>query len=433
MAPSPAALQWADSAAASGDASAGSIPPAAWRDLGAAATPQGQAQFSRRLLLAAWQFLDRTHGGGAAAAAETGSPSSAMAALVRSARASLGHEGGAGSEGSGRRHAASGRGADAGAMAGLSQQQLTRHQQQRGLLLLQRLLLHALLHAQPEAAQQAAAQAAQLLPALLADVASEAAGSDERQAAAARMQLQLGAVVYAYRSVASRARAQAQQEQLLPLQLQQRLGACEAAANAVVDAAPWAFGVQPSPASGQPGVGEPQPPQGQQQQRKPRLVQELLPLLSPTVVVAAACSALLFMRHTAQLHEGAVAALQTELQAAAQQERQLASMADERRRQCLGALLATDRLRRAAVRQAAEEAAQLRQRAWRDLRRALTCGRGLWADDAPEEGACCAAVSPSLLQLRDTQAGLRRITPPRMLLNALSPAFHRAALEAGCR
>jgi hypothetical protein len=195
------------------------------------------------------------------------------------------------------------------AVKGLSQQALLRLQQQRGLLLLQRLLLHALLHAPPELAQQAASQCAQLLPALLADAAAETAAAE---AAAARLQLMLAAVVQVYRSVAARAQ-QAQQDQLLPLQLQQRLAACEAAASAIVDAAPWVFGLRPAAdqqQQAQQQAGGQQQPRPGQAAAKPRLIQELLPLLQPRAVVTAAQQQLLFMRHCCALHEGAVALLQ---------------------------------------------------------------------------------------------------------------------------
>lgn len=369
------ALLWAGDAAAA--AAAGSIPQAAWAELGAlpAQASQPAGRLGSRLQLAAWRFLDRLHSSGAAAAAaaEATSPSSPVAQLLR-----LPTIGSGGSQAGSR--PASPKPGEAGAPAGLSQQVLLRLQQQRGLLLLQRLLLHALLHAPPELAQQAASQCAQLLPPLLADAAAETAAAD---AAAARLQLMLAAVVQVYRGVAARAQ-QAQQDQLLPLQLQQRLAACEAAANAIVDAAPWVFALR-APA-------EQQQQHAGQAAAKPRLLQELLPLLQPRAVVTAAQQQLLFMRHCCALHEGAVALLQHQLQEAAGQEAQMVAAAEEDGRQCLGRLLAADRLRRAAGRQAADEAGQLLERRWRDLARALKSGRGLWADEEREEGECGSAV-----------------------------------------
>lgn len=387
MAPSGAALLWADPAATSGDAAAaaaaGSIPQAAWGELGALPSQGSQpgGRFGPRLQLAAWRFLDRMHSSGAAAAAaaEASSPSSPVAQLLR--LPTIG-----GSSGQAASRPASPAAGEAAAVpaahTGLSHQTLLRLQQQRGLLLLQRLLLHALLHAPPEQAQQAASQCGQLLPALLADAAAETAAAE---AAAARLQLLLAAVVQVYRSVAARAQ-QAQQDQLLPLQLQQRLTACEAAANAIVDAAPWVFGLrQPAEPQQQQAGGQQQPRPGQAP-GKPRLIQELLPLLQPRAVVSAAQQQLLFMRHCCALHEGAVALLQQQLQEATTQEVELVGAAEEGSRQCLGRLLAADRLRRAAGRQAADEAAQLLERRWRDLARALKSGRGLWADEERAEG-----------------------------------------------
>lgn len=387
LAPSGTALLWADPAAASGDAAAaavaaaaGSIPQAVWGELGALPNQGSQpgGRFSPRLQLSAWRFLDRLHSSGAAAAAaaEASSPPSPVAQLLR--LPTIG--GSSGQAGSRPASPAAGETASLpAASTGLSHQTLLRLQQQRGLLLLQRLLLHALLHAPPEQAQQAASQCGQLLPALLADAAAETAAAE---AAAARLQLLLAAVVQVYRSVAARAQ-QAQQDQLLPLQLQQRLTACEAAANAIVDAAPWVFGLRTAAEQQQQQQQQPRPGQAP---AKPRLIQELLPLLQPRAVVSAAQQQLLFMRHCCALHEGAVALLQQQLSEAATQEAQLVGAAEEGSRQCLGRLLAADRLRRAAGRQAADEAAQLLERRWRDLARALKSGRGLWADEERAEG-----------------------------------------------
>ncbi|PRW34047.1 BEACH domain-containing lvsC isoform X1 isoform B [Chlorella sorokiniana] len=315
---------------------------------------------------------------------------------------------------------------------GLSQQALLRLQQQRGLLLLQRLLLHALLHAPPELAQQAASQCAQLLPALLADAAAETAAAE---AAAARLQLMLAAVVQVYRSVAARAQ-QAQQDQLLPLQLQQRLAACEAAASAIVDAAPWVFGLRPAAdqqQQAQQQAGGQQQPRPGQAAAKPRLIQELLPLLQPRAVVTAAQQQLLFMHHCCALHEGAVALLQQQLQAAAAQEAQLAAAAEEGGRQCLGRLLAADRLRRAAGRQAADEATQLLERRWRDLARALKSGRGLWADEEQElHWKLDATEDPSRrrLRLRRNFHFERYVDAPRGSSASLAAAAEGAAEPA---
>ena len=372
LAPGGAALLWASGQSAGGGtgaaAEAAGMPAAAWQELGAVPRSQ-QERFSSHLVQAAWRFLDRLHASGAAAAgaAEVGSP---LAPNVDS---------------------------DAGAAGapGLSAQQLAALRQQRGLLLLQRLLLYCLQHAPPGLAQQAAAQAAQLLPLLVADVAVDAAAM---QAAAPRLQLLLAATVQCYRTLASQSAA-AQRESLSLLSQQQRVAACQAAANAVVDAAPQAFGLQPStpPAPQQASAAQPagasqqhQPRRvstEQQQPQRERPLQELLPLLQPRAVVSAAASTILFMRHCAGQHEAAAAALQAELQAAAEQRQVLVAAAEEDAQQCLGRLRAADRLRRAAGRQAADEATQLRQRQWRDLRRALTSGRGLWAEEERPEGA----------------------------------------------
>lgn len=398
LAPSGSSLLWADPAAAAGDAAAaaaaGSIPPAAWQELGAA-PGQGShadARLSPRLQLAAWRFLDRLHSSGAAAAAaaEASSPSSPVAHLLRLPTASGGRE----QAGSRPASPAAGEAAALPPVPGLSQPLLLRLQQQRGLLLLQRLLLYALLHAPPELAQQAASQCSQLLPPLLADAAAETAAAE---AAASRLQLMLAAVVQAYRSVAARAQ-QAQQEQLLPLQLQQRLAACEAAANAIVDAAPWVFGLRPPAEQQQPGAQQPLR-QGSLLPAKPRLIPELLPLLQPRAVASAAQQQLLFMRHCCVLHEVAAALLQPQLQEAAAHERQLVAAAQEASQQSLGRLLAADRLRRAAGQQAADEASQLLERRWRDLSRALKSGRGLWADEERPEGESCSGCGPSTATL----------------------------------
>lgn len=376
LAPSGSALLWAQpepGSEAPSAAAAGAIPLAVWQELGAA--PRGLPQehrLSRRLLTAAWRFLDRLHSSGAAAAAaaEAGSPLSSGMALRRPSQA-----GDSGSSGHLARQAASTGCASAvagEAATGLTPPQLARLQQQRALLLLQRLLLHALLHAPPETTQQAAAQTSQLLPPLLADAA---AGAEAADAAATRLQLMLAAVIQCHRGIASRAAAARQSEQLLPLQLQQRLSACEVAANAIVDAAPATFGLQPA---------EPQAQRGQ----APRPLQDLLPLLQPRAVLSAARQQVLLLRHCSGAWEAGVALLQEQLASAALEQRQAAAAAVEDSRQCLGMLLAADRLRRAAGRQAEEEAAQLRQRQWRDLRRALTSGRGLWAEAERPEGAC---------------------------------------------
>lgn len=290
-----------------------------------------------------------------------GSP---LAALLRPGRASQ----------SGVRSPSAGdMGAGVPLPAGMTQQQLAQLQQRRSWLLLQRLLLAALVQAPPEEAQQAAALASQLLPLLLAD---EAAPEGPTDTAAAWLQLLLAAALQAHSSIASAGQAHAQ-EALLPLQLQQRLAACEVAARAVVDAAPAAFGLQP-PA--QQADAPPQP------QRRPQSLPELASLLQPGRVCTAAAQQVLLMRHAAQLHEGSLTAVHEQVQAASQVERRQAAAAQEDGAQCLGALLAADRLRRAAGRQAADEAAQLRQRAWRDLQRALTSGRGLWAEEERPEG-----------------------------------------------
>lgn len=405
LAPGGTALLWASGAVAE---AGGSMPAAAWQELGAVPHSQ-QERFSSRLLLAAWRFLDRVHGSGAAAAA-------AAEATSPLAPAALGSSG-AGGEGA------------AGAVPGMSTQQLAALRQQRGLLLLQRLLLYCLQHATPEMAQQAAAQAAQLLPLLLADAAVDAAAAE---AAAPRLQLLLAAIVQCYRTLASRVAA-AQRESLSLLPQEQRVAACQAAANAVVDASPHAFGLQPSTPPGQQQLGAAQPPapRRQSEQQRERSLQELLPLLQPRVVVSAAATAVLFMRHCSGQHEAAAPALQAQLQAAAEHRTALVAAAGEDCQQCLGRLRAADRLRRAAGRQAADEAAQQRQRQWRDLRRALTSGRGLWADEEQPEGeracrllccsvrarcCCCAAplTHPPAQAAKQAATTLHATLPPEL-------------------
>jgi hypothetical protein len=426
-APSGSALLWGDPAAADAVGSGGasgnrgsegtvpaavaaapdSIPAAVWRELGALpwqqAQQQQQAQQAQQaqqeasgpLLLTAWRFLDRLHtsGAAAAAAAEAASPGSPASILLRVTRGLAGLAGLAGGNGGG---------ADSGGGAAglLSEQQLMLLQQRRGLLLLQRLLLQALRHSPPELAAQAAAQAAQLLPLLLSAAGAGAGEGPAAEAAAGQLHLLLAALVQCYRDVSARSAAEQQEGQLLPLKVQQRLDACVLAANAVVDSWPAAFGLPAEPQQqAQPAARSSQQHQSQQHQiqqqqqhqRWPgqqgrRLMQELMQLLLPQQVVAAARQQLLFMRHCAGLHAAACPQLQQQMQAAATAQQQRAAAAEEGSRQCLGGLLAADRLRRAAGRQAAEEAVQHWRRRWRDLRRGLTSGRGLWADEERPEG-----------------------------------------------
>ena len=399
-----------------GGGSADTIPVAAWQELGAA--PKQQPQLSSALLQNAWRFLDRLHSSGAAAAAaEAGaSPRSTTAALLGALPAV--------SE-------------PAAASKGLGEQQLLRHQQQRSFLLLHRLLLQALLQAAPERAQQAVAQAAQLLPPLLADAASDAAAAE---AAASRLQLLLAAVVQCHRGVAARAAAAQQQEQLLPLSLQQRLAACVAAANAIVHAAPWAFGLHQPRAGQQVALAHAHPQQeGQAQQRS---MQEMMGLLQARAVLAAAQQQVQFMRHCCALHERAALELAQAVTAAQARQHVRAEAAQEASQQSLGKLLAADRLLRAAARHAGDEEQQRRARQWRDLRRGLTTGRGLWAEEEDREGeargrAGCTRFQESFIRLDYCLFCLVRPAsqyhPPRLLLLDMSCLLLRCSLplEAG--
>lgn len=202
LAPSGTALVWASDPGAASAAGDGSIPAAAWQELGAVSRVPHPA-FSGRLLLAAWRFLDRLHSSGTVAS-EASSPLAAAAALLRPHRSS--------STGGSRRASTLQRSlsesGDEGEGAAVETARLL---QQRGMLLLQRLLLFSLQHAPPEMAQQAAAQAAQVLPLLLADAAGEASVAE---AVASQLQLLLAAVVQCYQGLASRATVAAQQEQL---------------------------------------------------------------------------------------------------------------------------------------------------------------------------------------------------------------------------
>lgn len=465
-APSGSALLWADPAAADAVGSGGtsgnrgsegtvpaavvaapeSIPAAVWRELGALpwqkAQQQQQAQQAQQarqeasghLLLTAWRFLDRLHtsGAAAAAAAEAASPGSPASILLRVTRGLAGLAGLAGGNGGG------------GAAGLLSEQQLMLLQQRRGLLLLQRLLLQALRHSPPELAAQAAAQAAQLLPLLLSAAGAGAGEGPAAEAAAGQLHLLLASLVQCYRDVAARSAAEQQEGQLLPLKVQQRLDACMVAANAVVDSWPAAFGLPAEPQQqAQPAARTSQQHQQQQQhQRWPgqqgsRLMQEMMQLLLPQQVMAAARQQLLFMRHCAGLHAAACPQLQQQMQAAATAQQQRAAAAEEGSRQCLGGLLAADRLRRAAGRQAAEEAVQHRRRRWRDLRRGLTSGRGLWADEERPEGKlrlCAELLAGKRFQAANavgTEAQCFPHLPPalRLLAPLLWPPC-RAALEA---
>lgn len=174
---------------------------------------------------------------------------------------------------------------------------------------------------------------------------------------------------------------------------------------------------------------------GQQQQL--RLVRELLPLLQPRAVVSAAAGSILFMRSCAGVHESAAPAVQDWLEAQQQQQVQLVAAAEEDSSQCLGQLRQADRLRRAAGRQAADEASQLRQRQWRDLRRTLTSGRGLWADEERPEGEAAACRPWRCGVLRSPAAAccccfcVQRVWPysdPALIPRC---ACCRPALEAG--
>lgn len=51
-----------------------------------------------------------------------------------------------------------------------------------------------------------------------------------------------------------------------------------------------------------------------------------------------------------------------------------------------GMAVGTDRLRRGAARQSAEEARAAVALQWRDLHRSLTSERGLWAEEEPADG-----------------------------------------------
>ena len=404
--PSSAALQWADSnsaASTDGGSSAGAAPKkvsqAAWQELGATARPQGEPP-SSRLQQAAWRFLDRLQSTGAAAASTASSPA-AWPPLLHAFGSSM-QLSGYSRRGSGLALAdptAASAASGPAVLEGLSGQQAAHLERHRALLLLQRLLLAALQHAPPEAARQAAAQAAQLLPLLLPpdsasdDAAAMAAASSDNAGAGGEpgpgmlpphLQVLLAAVIQCYRSIAISAVAaqKEQQVQAVPLPLQQRLTACTAAASAIVMA------VAPAAASAL-------------LQRSPqRLLQELSALLQPEVVAEAACQQVLFMQHCCLQYQAAVPQLLQQLASATEQLRQSAGAAEEWGQECLGALQAADRLRRAAGRQAAEEQRQQRRRCWRDLWRGLTSGRGLWAEEEREEGALVGGVLCLLFHVR---------------------------------
>lgn len=200
LAPAGSALLWADPAAAAGGSAAASgadsVPHAAWQELGASHKKEQQQHISR-LVQHAWRFLDRMHSSAAAAAADAlAPPRSPVAALLRLPRSSSNASDGRGQPA--RRSLQLQRGGSSGlggaapvAAVGVTDRQLWGLEQQRGLLLLQRLLLLDLRNSPPEVAQQAAAQAAQLLPLLLADAAADPAAAE---AATARLQLLLSAV-----------------------------------------------------------------------------------------------------------------------------------------------------------------------------------------------------------------------------------------------
>ncbi|KAK9836952.1 hypothetical protein WJX81_002248 [Elliptochloris bilobata] len=351
LAPAVEAVEWAEA----GD-SGEEIPDAAWQLLGVPA-PGGSLPLHRhlgvdthRLHQGAWQLVCVL-----ARALEGGPPGFPRAA--RPAGEGLSERGGSGGHSGARGALAAviaGFGASSPDSPASDASSPGNSERERLARLAGRLLLHFLRCAAPEVAAQCVAELRQALPLLL-----DAASPWSR----ARLHLLLAAV---WRLGSSQPAASG-----LPG------GRRYVAAQALDELAEAAAAALPDEAVGLPDL----PPYYD------RAFWDVACMgLAWDQAAAAARSEALLGAHMALCHASAADALAREVDARLRDERAARAAFLGSAREALGLLCAAERARRAAARAAEEEAALGRARAWRDLRRALTGERGLWAQPgcAPE-------------------------------------------------